>query len=252
MNQQIQKKPTQNLSYLVKKDKENLGIENIDQSEVIMPRLKIVQDNSSDPKGVQKGNWYNSVTGKNYGKTVSVAPIIHWKSNIKFNEGEILCRSLDGLVDQKGKSCAECGEFKFGKDGSKPTCMRTLNYIVAIKEELGEAIKNQTIISPIILSFGGISTKLGKLMNTSIILSASRKFPIYSQYFDLVAPEEERKFKVGKAFIPELKVKGYISKEEAEYLGRLFDEYSKLNFGKEISIEDAKEHSETTEEETSI
>ena len=72
----------------------------IDATDMVMPKLKLSQAmskvNSEDI--VRQGNWYHSVSNRNFGKTVYFVPVDMRKSRSYFVQGQgVLCRSFDLL-----------------------------------------------------------------------------------------------------------------------------------------------------------
>ncbi len=110
----IQTTGNKELAHLVQTNSELMGTDNIGKEDLIMPRIKVVQAMTKEKHESQPGEWLHNISGKGYGKEVTVIPIVHWKSNIMFNDAlKIECRSYDGKVDLEGKSCNECGKFRF-------------------------------------------------------------------------------------------------------------------------------------------
>lgn len=227
--------------YLKTEDVEQMGTDNIDQSDLKIPRLKIVQALTKQKWEAVDGEMINSMTGINLGKSVVIIPIVHWKSLIMFDKTKVICRSLDGKVSTTGKDCInECGKCNWG-DSGKPECSKIYNYLIAIQSEMQEAMRTKDIIPPLVLSFMGTSVNTAKVINTNIKLNATRKFPIYSQTLTLFTPEVEREFDTGKAYIPEVKVGQFVSKEEFEYLKAVFNEFSQMKKVMNVLPEDIAE-----------
>lgn len=239
----ITKQEPNELDYLKQDNEEMMGTDNIDKEDIIMARLKVVQGQTKEKFGIDPGNLFHSISGKNYGKIVKFVPILHWKSHIMFDAKlNIECRSFDGKVKSDGKlTCIDCGKFRFGEDGSKPDCNRVFNYLIAEEAELKAAIENKTAIDPLSLTFMSSSTKMAKQINTQIKMNDSNQYPIYSQFFKIEVPVEEKTFETGSAFQMMPKPDRYASEEEAEYLATMFKAWKTLRVELNITDEDYKE-----------
>src|SRR6267142_5673038 len=128
------------------------GFENMGQGDLIVPRLGLCQELSPQRKkskpnfidGLKVGEFFNTVTSKNYGGTVQIIPLTFYKSRIRFHEelGKgILCQSLDARVGvgEPGGNCATCPMSRFGsaKKGKGQACTEFYNYPSLIVPEKG-------------------------------------------------------------------------------------------------------------------
>ncbi len=243
----ITKPESADLGYLQKQG--NTGTENIDQEDIIVPRLKIVQGQTKEAFGADLGTMINNVDGTHYGKKLLFVPVLHFKSNICFNDAlEIECRSLDAKVSIDGKECSPCGRTNFTKIEDKtikPECNKIFNYIVCTEDELKEAIEKNMVLPPLVLSFMSSAIKQGKLTNTAIKMNATRGYPIFSQFFELKVTDEPRAFAKGSAYMPEIKVSRYVTEAEATYLEGMYKEYSKMKIDVQMSEDDMAQSEET-------
>jgi hypothetical protein len=125
----MQKYETQNSGAMI-----SFGQEHMDASDFIPPRVKVLQamsQETTDERGVV-GDFYNTLTGENYGKTLRFIPLTTFKNRLlivrperrdEINkvlkgagvksviEGDGLqCRSLDTVqgVGVPGMECADC------------------------------------------------------------------------------------------------------------------------------------------------
>lgn len=236
------------LGYL--KEHDGMGTENIDQADIIPPRMKIVQGQTKKKHGADLGTLINDIDGTCYGKKVLAIPALHFKSNICFNADlGIDCRSLDGKVATNGNLCANCGKTNFTEDAEgnsvKPDCNKLFNYIVCTEDELKEAIKEKFALPPLVLSFMSSAIKQGKLMNTAIMMNKTRGYPIFSQFFEIKVSDEPKDFAKGSAYVIDVKVGRYATEEEATYLKGMYDAYSKMKLDVQISEDDVAPTEET-------
>ena len=236
------------LGYL--KKHEGMGTENIDQADIIPPRMKIVQGQTKKKHGADLGTLINDIDGTCYGKKALVIPALHFKSNICFNvDLGIDCRSLDGKVSTTGLDCGKCGKINFTEDAEgksvKPECNKLFNYIICEEEELAIAIKEKQALPPLVLSFMSSAIKQGKLMNTAIMMNKTRGYPIFSQFFEVKISDEPKDFNKGSAYVADVKVGRYATEDEAEYLKGMYDAYSKMKIDVQVNQDDITPAEET-------
>lgn len=116
------------------------GTEAMDQSDITLPRLALCQSNTPQRKksdanyipGLEEGDFFNTITGTNYGKKVELIPILFTKQRIKFNPldqgGGIDCRSFNAKTGghYSPEDCDKCQYSQFRiVDGEqvKPECL---------------------------------------------------------------------------------------------------------------------------------
>lgn len=106
-----------------------VGFEDIDASDIKMPRIKLLQaqsDEAAESKG-KPGQYYNTVTGEVF-DSLDVIFLTFGKQRVrwpeKFKRGDDpLCRSADAhKSDEDGVDCASCSYAKWGKNKEKPEC----------------------------------------------------------------------------------------------------------------------------------
>lgn len=100
------------------------GFDEVEQGDLTLPRLGLCQALSpqreeTDPKyieGIKEGDYFNSLTGENYGGEVKIVPLLFYKNRIAFRDknkgGGMLCRS-----DDMKKGSVERGDYEDGKYG---------------------------------------------------------------------------------------------------------------------------------------
>lgn len=137
----------------------NMGATNLDATDFIPPRVKILQPLSNETTGdARAGDLYNTLTGENYGSTLVVIPIAPLKQRVLLvrdrvreradmllasaglnplsDQDGLQCRSLD-MVKGVGipgdelwrhgeKGCQEC-PLAVWIDGVPPACTETYN-----------------------------------------------------------------------------------------------------------------------------
>ena len=155
-----------------------LGQTQLDSSDLVMPRVKVVQAMSQEAQDgkAKQGEFWNTLTGENYGESLRFIPLLPFKHRIfilrderrkdvetfasskglviTFSEGTGLkCRSLDFYqgIGEPGMECNACPLKDWMDGGIPPYCSETYN--LAAMTELGDLI---------ILSFSKSAAKVGK------------------------------------------------------------------------------------------
>jgi hypothetical protein len=144
-----------------------MGFEDEEEGDVIIPRIKVIQDLSPERKEkiADSGDLLNSLThekieGKRFIPVYKYANNIEWLP--RADGGGIRCRSLDGKTghcnDGTSKLCAVCrrNEFDNTKTGkeSEPLCTKYINFLGFLE---GERV-------PLVLSFCKTYYNEGKKM----------------------------------------------------------------------------------------
>jgi hypothetical protein len=190
-----------------------IGMEGARPEDFQIPRLQIAQALSpqlqrSKPEyipGLMVGQFFNTVTGENYGDSVLVVPIKHSISRLRFFNNTLDCQSKngiegprspiklvtlpDGKVERQG-GCANCEFSKWGtgKDKKGTDCKEYRNWLVL----------DTSNGMPMSISFKSASLVVSKNWGTKI---ASRKIklpsgvvkdaPAYVTVYKLVSAEKQ-------------------------------------------------------------
>ena len=153
----------------------------LDAKDRMYPMLTLVQKMSpSEHLAVAKeGEMINNLTLENYGKSITIVPILYRKQRIMWiprkQGGGIECRSFDGKQGTKWGECAVCEHQKWHQDAKdeqdkKPKCTEYFSIPVLIMKEepeliiasfgmtryaVGKKLVNLIFGKPSIPSFGG-------------------------------------------------------------------------------------------------
>ena len=119
-------------------DLEVVGDENIDDSDTIVPTLKMLQGTAvNDVEGATAGQFYNTVTKELMDGPIRVLAIAHSKGNSFFPpDGSDLkkCWSLDGVEGNEYGDCASCGRSEWDRSDpdnhKKPSCNKQHKLVV--------------------------------------------------------------------------------------------------------------------------
>lgn len=142
-----------------------MGFEDEEASDVIIPRIKVIQTLSPERKEKQasEGDIINSLTKEKL-NVKKFIPVFKFNNNVLWKDrsegGGILCMARDGKVgttsDDRTVFCSQCRkcEFDNNKQGKEalPTCTKYINFFGFFE---GERM-------PIILSFSKTSYNEGK------------------------------------------------------------------------------------------
>jgi hypothetical protein len=210
------------------------GLENLSNEDFIMPRLAIAQSMSpqrqkNDPlfiKGLEEGQFFNTLSQKIYGESVRVVPLYAFKSRIFFpargSNDPILCstnkidedkRLVEGRITPEG--CDICPHSQFlstpRPDGStRPDCTLFYNYIVAVPLN--------GVFEPMALSLKSKMIKPAKVFNTKMRI---RNMPGFTMLFDIRTVAE--KAPKGTFYNLVVEPAGDVTAEEVAQTHKLFE-----------------------------
>lgn len=172
------------------------GTEAISSEDIVLPRLRLLQDTSAEVKAQESkaGRLKHSLT-EVIVDTAEFIPISMYKSRLMFDpdnrEGAPLCRSIDMKKGSDGTSCAECDNAKW-KEGKPPICNTIFNYLIIQPNEIG------TMIMPTILSLMKTSAQAALKLNTSVEFTLPRQ-PFWNRVW-LLQPKQKH-FPKGPAYL---------------------------------------------------
>lgn len=201
-----------------------MGLENLERSDMTLPRLGLCQALSpqcseSDPKyinGLQKGEFFNTITRENYGKKVQLVPLLFYKTRILFGPmdegGGLRCQSPDNLIGigEPGGTCIKCPFSQFGSarngEGKGTACNQFFNYAALVVNDGG--------VSPeglLVFSLKSSALKVAKDWNALIRI---RNLDIFAGVYELTSVE--RKNDVGRWYEPVITPAGNVTKQTYE------------------------------------
>lgn len=197
-----------------------MGLENLERSDMTLPRLGLCQALSpqcseSDPKyidGLQKGEFFNTITRENYGRKVQLTPLLFYKTRILFGPidegGGLRCQSPDNLIGigEPGGTCIKCPFSQFGSarngEGKGTACNQFFNYAALIV--------NDGTVTPeglLVFSLKSSALKVAKDWNALIRI---RNLDIFAGVYEITSVE--RKNDVGRWYEPVINPAGNVSK----------------------------------------
>jgi len=182
-----------------------LGQTHLQSSNLILPRVKIVQMMSDERATglANPGDFFNTLTSESYGPEIKFLPLQPFMNRVllvrdekrikaekvlkvKFSEGDGLkCRSADMVygVGEPGGSCEACPLAQWGESNTPPMCSEVYN--LAALTELGDLI---------ILQFQKSSAKAGRKVFSMLRFAGPGKAP-WSRFYTAATHEETIKGK---------------------------------------------------------
>lgn len=182
------------------------GFENVDMSDISMPRAKLLQSNNPEVSDrdydFRAGDVIHSLLMEKLADRF--IPLSIWNSNILFvprdadkkkafkdalsltddeMDSTLICRAEDGKTGTKYGNCAKCGKNKFNGN-EKPLCMQTINVLCAPLDD------DDTLGMPVVLQFSSTSYKHGKKFRDSAFYSSATS-DLFSKIYKL-APEQKQ------------------------------------------------------------
>lgn len=194
------------------------GQTKLDAGDFVPPRVKICQQMSQEvaDKKAEAGDFFNTLTGENYGTSLKFVPIQPFKQRIFLVREEkraiieaatgisvegqgLACRSYD-MVTGTGDPGGECSQCPLAvwNERQPPFCTETYN--VAALTELGELV---------FLGFQKSSAKIGK--NLFSMLRLSMQAP-WSRVYSVTS--RQTKNALGNFYVPDVTREGDIPAPE--------------------------------------
>lgn len=158
------------------------GLEELSMKDMVLPRLTLCQSNShardkNDKtyiKGLEEGQFFNSLTGQIYGEKIQIVPLFFYHSRIMFRDmkegGGIICQAPDGKKCQLN-SGGPCLHDNWGPQGQPPECSEFFNYPALVYEGPGTKTKDWVVVS---LKTTGL--KAGRTLNSLMRLRGTAAY----------------------------------------------------------------------------
>jgi hypothetical protein len=149
------------------------GMEGIDQSDLMVPRVRVLQPTSKLPG--EAGEFHFNLTDTTK-KTVVAVLLRVQKGRVMWNPDDLaaapVCASDDDKMPRAGGTyanpCADCPMAKWGADSTPPACSQTYNFLAADTEDDN---------APFMISLSKTSLKHGKRIISVFVLKHK---PLYS------------------------------------------------------------------------
>ena len=232
---QIAKKQNGIPSYLQVKGQE-LGTEHIDQSDVIIPRIKIAQG-LSKAKGTNKelkdGMFYDSITSESFGDKLNFFVLLFWRSRSWFLKTKFIGTTFKNINTNEDvwigdrAICEANSDFTGEKNKIKEIkIISAYNYMIMPEKTLLKALKINDIPFPYIFACSSSAMKYAKQMNSKFKINAAKSMPIYAQMIN--ASTILQSFEAGDAYMPQFSYGRYPTAAEVKILQALYKECKTL------------------------
>jgi hypothetical protein len=203
------------------------GLEDVDQEDLIIPRLSIVQPSSQEGN---PGHFRDNISGDEHEFLEGLVPLKWRKGRVYFGKDDagLLCASDDRVApaerieEPKAERCAGCphAQWATGEGGKriKPDCSETWSLLAAY-----EGV-------PYFISFKSAAMKATKRLLTQLKLQAQKqRRDLCGFQFDVRL--EVEKFDLGKAYLPVFeKLRLVPAAEYADYQ-TLYDAFGSTEHG---------------------
>lgn len=212
------------------------GMENVDQSDLLLPRLGLCQalspqrrkNDSAYIEGLQEGHLFNTVTKEIYGEELEIVALFFFKNRIKYfpidDGGGIDCISANG-IDGGRISPVGCGSCQYSVwgNGAKddehgndaPLCTLYHNFMAWLPE-------TQT---PIAISYKSTGLKISKQVLAGIRLT---RLPMYAKKYKVTVTEmtQDKNMWYEKKIVPA----GFLDQPTFKEMEALFQSLKSLSF----------------------
>lgn len=219
------------------------GLENVGQQEMVLPRLGLCQSmtpqrKKDDPKfirGLEEGDFFNTVTETIYGAKTYVVPLFFFKSRILFNPmeegGGLRCQAPDARVGvgDPGGDCERCPMAQFSKD-DKPVCSLFYNYVALV---LDEPAKLPTTEDMVVVSFKSTGLKVSRQWNS--LMRFRGRFDSFAGVYEFTSAA--MKNDVGSWYQPVVKNAGWATREQYEIGKSLYDLAKEMQTAGRLKVE---------------
>ena len=195
-----------------------LGVDNIDMSDIVIPRLKIVQGQTklkANNSELTDGSWYHSVKEVPLGKSMTLYFLLKWNSRIIFDDKLKFVASEH--TDYSSKQVIAMGEPVDDKDPRWKNC---INYFVVTHNELATAVK--TGVAPEVLIYSAMSSavKDARKLNSHFKSYGQKKISMFAH--KITATTRLDTFEKGNAYMPVFTPNGFASEKALEALSALY------------------------------
>lgn len=232
-NKSIEKLP----AFLKEQVGQHQGMENVDQSDLLLPRLGLCQSLSpqrrkNDPlfiPGLEEGQLFNTVTQEIYGIELDIFSLFFFKNRIKYfpidEGGGIDCISTNG-IDGGRISPVGCASCKFSTWGNgaiddehgndPPACTLYHNYMSYTDQGIAP--------TPLAISYKSTGLKASKQLLASIRLT---NLPMFAKKYKVTVVEMREG--PNNWFEKKLTPGEYVSEKKYGELEQLFNQLKSIN-----------------------
>lgn len=197
----------------LKREETGRGLENVNKTDLVLPRIKLLQPLSPEVTGEEKkgeaGHLFNTLTLQDYGASLIFIPITHFKSRIYWKSreegGGMQCSAQDGLhpnTQEYSEVCTGCDLAKWHNDAENkaPECTIYYNFAIIVEGET----------TPVALSMERTKIKAAKKLIS--LASLAGKLDIFGKKYKIATVKEKNKKGVWYNYV--IEPVGYVTAEE--------------------------------------
>jgi hypothetical protein len=217
-----------------------LGIENITADDVVIPRLKIVQGQTTAKEAnpdLKDGEFYHSVSNESLGKEIELFVLLMWNSRIWFSDGQKWLGAE--FTDINTKERVRIGDIDFTDKEVYDKGIKCYNYMVVLNDQVQESLSQGVLPEILIFTCASAAQKPARNLNGRLQMNGRKKFPIFAQKVKVTTTL--KKFSIGSAYMPSFSFPNLATENEAKVLKALFQQSSKLQSNKAAHEETEKE-----------
>lgn len=212
---------------------EGLGLENISNNDLIIPRITILQAmspavNADEPLG-RSGDIFNVTTNENYGRSINFVALAYWMNRTKW-EGDIgsdiECSAIDGSRGSKFGNCTTCKFKNFSNDGEAPACTEFKNLLMIPFRDISDILDS---------SWGLFSAKRAAIRSINRLLTAykmlsqgGKSLPMFASVWEMKSEAQQQKTGKGTYYTPGFRRLGFIPNELIIPLGNRAQEFAEM------------------------
>jgi len=226
----------------LKREETGRGLENVDKTDLVLPRIKLLQPLSPEVTGEEKkgeaGHLFNTLTMQDYGASLIFIPVTHFKSRIHWlpreDGGGILCSAQDGLHQTTSGDvgiglCTDCELAKWHNDAENkaPECTIYYNFAIIVEGET----------TPVALSMERTKIKAAKKLLS--LASLAGKLDMFGKKYKITTVKEKNKKGVWYNYA--IEPVGYVTAKEFKIAETTYESLKNLT----VTIEQDKPEEDT-------
>lgn len=202
----------------------DMGISGFDQSDLVIPRMRIAQ--RTNRSGWEPGKFVETLSEGTFDELLSVVALKIAKARVFFEDAgseRPRCASDDNvrpsprIEEPIHAACADCPKSQWTQDEfgnrHKPDCAEQWSFLVAHEG------------MPYFIQFGGAALSATKKLVTALVLRGKQQQrPIWGFQFDIGLKDQN--FQSGPAFMPVFRNIKLVAKDEVEGYGAMQASYT--------------------------
>lgn len=209
----------------------DMGVDNIKSSDMVIPRLKIVQGLSrvkDENDALKEGEFYHTLTKESMGNSVIFYVLFFWPSLIWFSEDQ----KFLGSEHNDGSQLVRIGDINFDDMAVRSKALGAFNYMICLSKD----ITSGTLPEILIYSATSAAQRPARNLNGKLKYNAQKQVPIWGQKIKMTTLKKQ--FPRGSAYMPQFQFGSFASEGEAAVLKELYNMAKMLFTSKETHQEE--------------